>query len=248
MKAIQFIVAILGIHASTAFADNLLASSAKEHLLGLLHNFESWLDGRASERRQKDREHARVVPIGAKPEVSIRRSGIGSAKYPYFADGILFNGQRITIDDPPSRALEVFGYDFRTYQNHYIWDQLGIEMYTYAPGYGPKPYTKVIHTISIHLNPITEEGIRKPTKPKRGFTGYLDLDAAGINHDSKIWEIRALADRTGLAGANPYIICEVSRPICKIEHYGRERSDEVYFLTDIDHDNGKIYSVNYTFK
>lgn len=248
MKALYLIIAILGIYATTSFADAPLTSAAGEYVSEFWRKYGIWLNKTANERRQEARERARVVSKGATPVVSIRRTGIDPYGNPYFADGILFNGQRITINDPPSRALEVFGPKFRTYRSHYIWDHLGIELYTSAPGYGPNPYTKLIHTISIHLNPTTEGAIGKPIEPKQRFTGYLDLDEAGIDRDSKIWEVRALADRTGLAGAHVYITCNDKRPICKVPSFGKERSDKVFFWTDMDHDNGKIYSVNYTFK
>lgn len=248
MKALHFMAAVLGVYTTTAFADAPPVSPAREYTRDLLHKFDSWLDRNANERRQKARERARIVPKGATPEVSIRRTGVEPRGYPYFADGILFNGQRITINDSPSRALEVFGSEFRTYNNHYIWDHLGIEMYTYAPGYGPNPYTKVIHTISIHLNTTSEGVITDRTEPKQSFKGYLELDGAGIDRDSKLWEVRALVDRSGLADAHAYITCNDKRPVCKVPSFGKERSDEVHFWTDMDHANGKIYSVNYSFK
>lgn len=216
----------------------------------LSEKLENYIDESLTRRRQLDATRARIVPKNSKPEVIIRRTGIGSSGNPYFADGILYNGQRITITDTPARAIEVFGPDFRVYQSHHIWDNLGISMYVDTPSqfFNNKPKPDYIQSISIELNPPPPGEPISPTQPSHYFSGHLDLDGAGIDSKTKIWEVRALADRSGLSGGHPYIICIQSRTTCKIQAYGEERSDEVSFWTDKDHANGKIYSVTYAFE
>lgn len=260
MKTLSFIALLLTGFVNFAQAETSTTPSLGEHLNSLHKKFRNYLNEDAERRRNIDKAQARVVVPGAKPEIIIRRSGIGSNRYPYFADGILFNGQRITTGDLIPRAIELFGNDFRTRDSFYTWDSLGISVHTYIPNAVfeartqniesllKDPKAKRIRSISINLNPTPQGMPTSPSKPSHTFSGYLDLDGAGIDSDTKIWEVRALVDRTGLAGAAPYIICIEGRLICQVQSFGSERSDEVSFWTDKDHANGKIYSVTYSFR
>lgn len=250
MKVPALIVAALVLFATPAHAGPSTTSWVVHHIDSVLDKLGGYLDDAAERRRELDRQRARIAPKGAKPEVIIRRTGIGSSGNPYFADGILYNGQRITTSDPPARAIEVFGPEFRVYENHRIWDKLGIAMYVETPSQfvngKPKPY--YIKSISIELNPPPPGEPASPVEPSHYFSGHLDLDGAGIDRKTKIWEVRALADRSGLAGGHPYIICMQSRTACEVPSLGDQRSDEVSFWTDKDHANGRIYYVTYSFR
>lgn len=250
MKLIFLVTVFLASPAFFAHAKEANPISPIKYVDSFFEELNNYFDEDANERRKLDIARARVVPKGAEPEVIIRRSGISSSTDPYFSDGILYNGQRITITDPPSRAIEVFGPDFRIYQNHHVWDNLGIRMYVSTPSqtYNNKPKPDYIQSISIELNPPPPGKPVSPAEPSHYFSGYLDLDGAGIDSETKIWEVRALVDRSGLAGGHPYIFCKQSITICKIQTYGDERTDYVSFWTDKDHANGKIYSVTYRFE
>ncbi|WP_146120508.1 MULTISPECIES: hypothetical protein [Pseudomonas] len=243
LLSISLLAVMSAAHADIPLALNKFASQLSE-------NFENYINESLTRRRQHDAARARIVPKGAKPEVIIRRTGIESSGNPYFADGILYNGQRITITDTPARAIEVFGPDFRVYQSRHIWDNLGISMHVATPSqsFNNKPKPKYIKSISIDLNPPPPGEPISPTEPSHYFSGHLDLDGAGIDSKTKIWEVRALADRSGLSGGHPYIICIQSRTVCEVQSLGDERSDEVSFWTDKDHANGKIYSVTYMYE
>jgi hypothetical protein len=98
------------------------------------------------------------------------------------------------------------------------------------------------------LNPPPPGEPASPAEPAHYFSGYLDLDGASIDSDTKIWEVRALVDRSGLAGGHPYIFCRQSETSCQVQTYGDDRTDYVSFWTDKDHANGKIYSLTYRFE
>lgn len=249
MKLTYFIAAIFFLKVELAHAEDTFGSLAMDYFFKTIDIVAKPIDDRAEQRRQDARKRARIVPRGARPEIVIRRTGIGSFGDAYFADGILFNGQRITINDPPSRAIEVFGNDFRVHKGIHIWDKIGISMYTTTPSQhrNGKPQNRYISTISIILNPTPEDMPNDPSNPSQFFSGYLELDGAGIDKNTKIWEVRALHDRTGLRPITPYLMCHRTLPFCDVEVRGKERSDRVSFYTDPDQENGKIYFLTYLF-
>lgn len=250
MKYLMLLTLALTCFANYAHAETSTTPSLVDYLDRLTDKFDNYLDERAVQRRQLERARARIVPKGAKPEVTIRRTGISSSKDPYFADGILYNGQSITITDPPSRAIEVLGPNFRIHQGHHIWDNLGISVNIDTPSqsFNNEPEPDYIASITIELNPPPPGEPASPAEPAHYFSGYLDLDGASIDSETTIWEVRALVDRSGLAGGHPYIFCRQSETSCQVQTYGDERTDYVSFWTDKDHANGKIYSVTYSFE
>lgn len=249
MKRLFLVAIFLAAPTNLVHAKETNSISPIDYMDSFIDKLNKYLDEKANERRKLDIARARIVPKGAKPDVIIRRTGI-SSRNPYFADGILYNGQRITITDPPSRAIEVFGADFRVYQSRHVWDELGITMYTETPTQflNNKPQPDYIQSISIELNPPPPGELVSPAEPAHYFSGYLELDGAGIDNETKIWEVRALVDRSGLAGGHPYIFCRQSETSCQVQTNGDERTDYVSFWTDKDDANGKIYSVTYRFE
>lgn len=247
MKAPALILATLALFASDAHERFSVTSWLADHIDGLIDTIGGYLGKDAERRRELDRKRARTVPKGAKPEVIIRRSGVTSSGDPYFADGIQYNGQRITMHDPPSRAIKVFGPAFRVHHSRHVWDDLGISMHI---GHRRNSVTRdaYIASISIELNPPRAGAIADEASPSQNFRGYLSLDGSGIDHETRIWEIRALADRSGLEGAHPYIVCLQRQTVCEVQSYSSEHSGNVWFWTDSDHANGKIYSVTYTYE
>lgn len=250
LNAPALILAALALFASDAHARPSATSWVVDHIDSLVDKIGGYLDKDAERRRELDKRRARIVPKGNQPEVIIRRTGIGASGDPSFADGILYNGQRITVTDPPSHAIKVFGPDFRVHQNHHVWDSLGISMSTEtrSDGRNTKPREDYIASISIELNPPPSGQVAHEASPSQYFRGYLSLDGAGIDRMTKIWELRALADRSGLRGAHPYIICLERQTVCEFMNHSSESRDNVWFWTDKDHANGKIYSVTYRYE
>lgn len=216
---------------------------------GLGDKYRDYKDNAAEEERERARKRAHVVPKGAKPQVVIERRGITSDGDPYFTNGIRFNGKRIKNGAPLSRAVEVFGPNFRTYHGSHYWDQLGISVHMGVPAQAKsgKPRPEYIKFISIQLNSPSNGTTPPPSEPARSFSGYLSLDGAGIGRNSRLWEVNALADRKGLRGVHPYITCSKEQTLCQIESYGQELSDKVSFWTDEEHDWGTVYSLDYSF-
>lgn len=250
MKAPALILAALVLFASDAHARPSATSWVVHQIDSLVDKIGGYLNRDAERRRELDRQRARIVPKGAQPEVIIRRTGIGASGDPYFADGILYNGQRITVNDPPSHAIKLFGPGFRVHHNYHVWDSLGISISTEtrSDGRNNEPREVYIASISIKLNPPPSGGAADEAAPLQYFRGYLSLDGAGIDRRTKIWELRALADRSGLRGAHPYIICLQRQTVCEFMNHSSESRDNVWFWTDKDHANGKIYSVTYTYE
>lgn len=252
MNPFFLIIFLSTVPISLAHAEESKVPSLNEYMGEIVDKFDNYLDESADQRRQVDIKRARIVPKGAKPEIIIRRSGIGNSGNPYFSDGILFDGKRIQSNDSLSRAIEVFGHNFRTRKNVHIWDRLGVAILSYLPNHLldtrtneiekliHNPEARKIKSIIITLNSRSSQEL---TKPKYPFEGYLELDGAGIDNSTRIWEIRALTDRSDLTGAHPYIICNRERPSCKVDNLGEKRSDDVEFYTDEDQENGKIYAI-----
>lgn len=119
---------------------------------------------------------------------------------------------------------------------------------THSDGRNNEPKEYYIRSISIKPNPPPSGEASDEASPSQHFRGYLSLDGAGIDRKTKIWELRALADRSGLRGAHPYIICLQRQTVCEFMNHSSESRDNVWFWTDKDHANGKIYSVTYTYE
>jgi hypothetical protein len=133
--------------------------------------------------------------------------------------------------------------EFSGYDTSFTWDTLGLELVN-----DPKNKTRVIQmTLFLNFRPkdpyeglVTHLPDGTPVqplpdfKPHSAFAGYLELDGAGIDRDTQVWEVNALAKR------EKKISCMSSLNKC---HAGAENDDDhiVSFATDARKDRGLIY-------
>jgi hypothetical protein len=183
----------------------------------------------------KDYGKPRQVHRRQKPELIIR----GSA--------ITFNGNQLKLGSSivewekalgKSSRLKEGGSDINT------WDEFGIITYRL-----PRDSIVVAAVIFLNRAPTdsildNEEHIDPDGKayslgpdfrPNQTFPGYLELDGAGIDSQTKVWEINALAKR------DRKFRCNTSLNRC---HAATE--DERYslaFATDEKKDEGTIYTL-----
>jgi hypothetical protein len=143
----------------------------------------------------KDYGKPRVVQRGANPELIIHSSEIS------------FNGKPLKLGAHIDEWKKVFGASPRSFPKHptsYVWDDLGIEIVTEH-----EQVTKVVQ-LTVYLNQkpkdpyagmVTVRPDGSPImplpdfNPKNMFRGYFELDGAGIDRQTKVWEVNALAKR-----------------------------------------------------
>jgi hypothetical protein len=143
----------------------------------------------------KDNGKPRKVQRGASPEVVIQSSNI------------IFNGKPLKFGTHIDEWKKVLGGSPRTFQEYptiFVWDDLGIQIVT-----ANEQVTKVVQ-MAVYSNqkpkdpyagmvtvwPDGSPNIPTPDfNPKHIFTGYFELDGAGIDDQTKVWEVNALAKR-----------------------------------------------------
>jgi hypothetical protein len=120
---------------------------------------------------------------------------------------ISFNGKPLKLGAHIDEWKKVFGASPRSFPKHptsYVWDDIGIEIVT-----AHEQITKVVQ-LTVYLNPkpkdpyagmVTVWPDGSPNtplpdfNPKNMFRGYFELDGAGIDRQTKVWEVNALAKR-----------------------------------------------------
>lgn len=185
-----------------AQADNTLVDTLTERWQHAQQWSDEYLNRWGDEDRRKAIANARAVHKGAQPELIIRRSGVNEYGDPQFANGLSFNGHTVKPGDSLKKARAVFG------------QQPGISVTADWPH--NRPFNPADNAEDA---PITAIHIRlnaPPNQPEPTFNGYLELDSAGIDANTRVQDIRTLASRDGLRGAEHYIYCSHEHAYCYV--------------------------------
>ena len=137
----------------------------------------------------KDRGKPRQVDKTKRPQIIIKGSEIR------------YNGKVLKLGEPLKKWEKVLGKSARFHGELYAWDSMGVQCRA-------RPPERYVSEIIIHMNfkhkepweveidaqPQHAPGgriiLRDPDiTPKKPFTGYLEIDGAGADRNSKVWEI-----------------------------------------------------------
>jgi hypothetical protein len=206
------------------------------------------------EDREKARSQARSAPRGTEPQVLIHRSGVDEFGDPRFANGFTFAGQTLKPGDTLQRALDVLGPNSRKgYNGTRVWDALGITVQSEWPHvheFNPtdKHEDQPITWVYLHLNNSGPAVLDARDTPAMPFTGYLELDQAGIDDKTTLKDIRALADREGLQGAHAYLYCSQGQADCYVgEVPGKPGVEVQLYVNDIGDTQSTLHGVMLNF-
>ena len=106
-----------------------------------------------------------------------------------------YNGKILKPGDSLANWKKVLGKPSRfNGERIYTWDNLGIAAWLQSkegPGYTDKITEMDIYFNLKPLDPIFKERIPGHTdfRPKNVFSGYLEIDGAGVDRTSKVWEV-----------------------------------------------------------
>jgi hypothetical protein len=204
--------------------------ASQEQLQELLHK------AKAAGRKIVDSGKPRSVQRRAKPELIIRRGVIA------------FNGKRLKLGSSIAEWEKTLGKSSRLTEGGSsinTWDELGIITYR-LPGRSDVVEADIFlnraprHPILDQREHVGPDGktysLGPDFRPTQMFPGYLELDGAGIDAQTKVWEVNALAKR------KRKFTCSMNLHSC---HAATE--DEQYtldFATDNMKDEGTIYRLS----
>jgi hypothetical protein len=179
----------------------------------------------------RDYGQPRSVKHGATPEIILSR------------ENIRFNGRPLRLGASIDEWYEILGRNHRDYPyfNTSTWDDLGIILVMDSVD------KKTVIQISIYVNlepkdPYAGSVTHRPdgtpvkptydSKPKKPFSGYLELDGVGIDAKTKLWEIRKQV------GADRNITCNLdcSHPL---GHFSD--SADLFMRLNSGNESGEIY-------
>lgn len=179
----------------------------------------------------KSYDKPRIVEKGAKPEIIIK------------GDQIIINGEKIAIGEPVSRWRAILGPESRKEEglsSTYFWEQLGLKLWV-------RGKSNRVTTLDVFLNlepkepwePLLPDGSTMPEppdfRPKKAFSGYLELDGYGIDAKTKFWEIRESSS------SKRNLRCGTWPDDCSHPHGGFNKNADLYFRLNGPTENNSVY-------